>query len=163
MPFEPLAEIWDRFFKDGWFAIFRIALALLEMTQDSLLTVDFDTAAEQLRLATEQPPDGLIENADTIRFSKTESELILISLAGRLSDENLLQNMSRAVISIPSARFQMHRDEIDICDGHSTEIDHNYTRQSMESNTTITTTSTIQPSTPCSNPDSSILQHRVST
>jgi hypothetical protein len=48
LPVEHMCVVWDMFFVDGWKAMFRVALALLEAVADDLLNCDFSVIVKCL-------------------------------------------------------------------------------------------------------------------
>jgi len=76
VPFEPLADIWDRFFEHGWTTIFQHCLAFFEVNLGALERSDFEACARILKKTSEDPPRDLTRVADRIHFSAEEKARI---------------------------------------------------------------------------------------
>mmetsp|Transcript_9179 Transcript_9179/g.29245 ORF Transcript_9179/g.29245 Transcript_9179/m.29245 type:complete len:435 (-) Transcript_9179:32-1336(-) len=81
MPFEVLAQVWDRFFARGWPVLFQVALALLGEHAEALQRADFEAAAQILRRAGEEPRPDLCARADAVRLTAAELALIQRAVA----------------------------------------------------------------------------------
>mmetsp|Transcript_84 Transcript_84/g.199 ORF Transcript_84/g.199 Transcript_84/m.199 type:complete len:421 (+) Transcript_84:2484-3746(+) len=128
VPFEPLAEIWDRFLRDGWSVIFKAAFALFELRRDALLKSDFEGCARILREVAEQPPKVFPSNIDSIVLEP--EDLALIDKAVAMEPIDIVAAPPKApTIEVRSPMFKRDKSFS--------------RRQSLESNITATSPMTM--------------------
>lgn len=73
--FDIVTRVWDMFLLEGWKAVYRVALAALEVNQDTLLALDFDGAMQALKgLSSSVPPEATIAAALRIRVRRLDIE-----------------------------------------------------------------------------------------
>eukprot|EP01061_Rhynchopus_euleeides_P033193 TRINITY_DN5547_c0_g4_i1.p2 TRINITY_DN5547_c0_g4~~TRINITY_DN5547_c0_g4_i1.p2 ORF type:complete len:350 (+),score=127.80 TRINITY_DN5547_c0_g4_i1:333-1382(+) len=81
IPTRRALQIWDVFFVEGWKIMFRVAVALLVMEEESLLGMDMEDLLTRLKTLHEGKDVGdLIALANTFKITNTELRLLTAAL-----------------------------------------------------------------------------------
>jgi len=85
IPLSCTARIWDVFLVDGWKAVHRVALAILYLSQDTLLTLEFEDAIRYLKNFPDQGifiPEILLAEARHFKVTNRMLRRLAMQYAG---------------------------------------------------------------------------------
>jgi TBC1 domain family member 10 len=76
-PFDVVMRVWDMFLFEGWKVVYRVALAVLKLSERELLLMDFEELMPALKaLSTRYSPNVIIRQSLAIPLSRHRIELL---------------------------------------------------------------------------------------
>jgi hypothetical protein len=87
-PFDVVMRVWDMFLFEGWKVVYRVALAVLKLSEKDLLLMDFEELMPALKsLSTKYSPNVIIRQSLAIPLSRRRIEQLSEAYRSEHADE----------------------------------------------------------------------------